>query len=323
MPGYIDPDPPKEEKLSSRPTTKNGQNDEAKRREQLRKEREARTYTNDTDVKKNARLSSVLAGGSASGPRADGMDDPFAAPTHVGTCPHCGITQNGLGRSGQMDKHYARECKMMNTCKNCLKVVLVPQLTDHYISRCEFVQGRMTHCNDCGLAIDKQDQARGSSHPLCRGRPPPSGAVWCPLCSIAVEDNPESWQKHCVSDCLGNPRQDGPQMDYQQYQDQARAYDDPPRVMTAAAAPRAMSSGRARTPTRSGSRKGSRPPSNGRPATNGKGSGTPNDGPRGVVESQEPVYVGRVIDADKLVAALSEIQEKKKKAKRQALKDAL
>ena len=78
-----------------------------------------------TDVKKNTRLSAVLAGGSASGPRADGMDDPFAAPTHVATCPHCGITQNGLGRNGQMDKHYARECKMMNTCKYCLRVVLV------------------------------------------------------------------------------------------------------------------------------------------------------------------------------------------------------
>ena len=42
-----------------------------------------------------------------------------------------------------------------------------------------------------------------------------------------------------------------------------------------------------------------------------------------MVESQEPVHVGRLIDADKLVAALTEIQEKKKKAKRQALKDAL
>ena len=51
MPGYIDPDPPKEEKLPSRTSIKNGQDDEAKRREQLRKEREARTYTNDVSLK--------------------------------------------------------------------------------------------------------------------------------------------------------------------------------------------------------------------------------------------------------------------------------
>ncbi|GMT20040.1 hypothetical protein PFISCL1PPCAC_11337, partial [Pristionchus fissidentatus] len=37
---------------------------------------------------------------------------------------------------------------------------------------------------------------------------PPSGAKWCPLCAVAVNDNRESWVQHTISDrgCYNNPR---------------------------------------------------------------------------------------------------------------------
>ncbi|KAF8356722.1 hypothetical protein PRIPAC_91717 [Pristionchus pacificus] len=37
---------------------------------------------------------------------------------------------------------------------------------------------------------------------------PPSGAKWCPLCAVAVNDNKEDWIQHTKSDrgCYNNPR---------------------------------------------------------------------------------------------------------------------
>ncbi|CAD6196591.1 unnamed protein product [Caenorhabditis auriculariae] len=51
-------------------------------------------------------------------------DDPYKAPTDIGQCPHCGIIEDGLGRPGSLEKHYARSCKMMCMCKFCMKVVM-------------------------------------------------------------------------------------------------------------------------------------------------------------------------------------------------------
>uniref|UniRef100_A0A1I7X7S7 Secreted protein n=1 Tax=Heterorhabditis bacteriophora TaxID=37862 RepID=A0A1I7X7S7_HETBA len=46
----------------------------------------------------------------------------------------------------------------------------------------------MIACPKCGIAIDKNDRAE---HLMCKGRPPPAKAQWCPLCTVAVHDTTE------------------------------------------------------------------------------------------------------------------------------------
>lgn len=48
------------------------------------------------------------------------------------------------------------------------KRIQVSQYTDHLVSRCSFVQGRMRRCEKCGLAKDTVDSQSGVDHPLCR-----------------------------------------------------------------------------------------------------------------------------------------------------------
>ncbi|CAI4231416.1 unnamed protein product [Auanema sp. JU1783] len=132
-------------------------------------------------------------------------------PSANGSCSYCGYTGFHLMSPEGLRDHHKRECKIMNLCRFCQKIVLVPQLTDHLINRCSFLQDRMTRCIKCNLSADKIDQDLGLKHPLCRGTPPPNGAVWCPLCAIAVTDNPESWREHLTSKCYVNPRKNGPE----------------------------------------------------------------------------------------------------------------
>lgn len=40
-------------------------------------------------------------------------------------CPHCQLTENGLGKPGGMEKHYAKYCKVMTSCKYCMKLTMV------------------------------------------------------------------------------------------------------------------------------------------------------------------------------------------------------
>ncbi|KHJ87177.1 hypothetical protein OESDEN_13053 [Oesophagostomum dentatum] len=120
----------------------------------------------------------------------------------------------------RLEAHYKSSCQLMSKCRFCSKVVMVDnignskvsQLDDHVINRCSFVAGRMTRCSACGLAIDATDNANGVGHPMCRGRPPPSGAQWCPLCAVAVNDSKEAWKSHLMNDCYNNPRRSGPEL---------------------------------------------------------------------------------------------------------------
>ncbi|CAO4370599.1 unnamed protein product [Caenorhabditis nigoni] len=250
-------------------------------------------------TRKNQRLSTIghvpeaipvdspLAGGSTV------QDDPYKMPTYVGRCPHCQLTEAGLGKPGGMEKHYARYCKVMTSCKYCMKLTMVSQLTDHLIYRCEFLQDTMEACNDCGLAIEKEDQKRGASHPMCRGRRPPSGAQWCPLCTIAVEDNEENWREHLLSNCYNNPRRDGPEKDPWEMKQQQ---DD---ILKGAAEKKRREKEEEEQRKKEAELK---------------------------TQQQQVVvnntgYPGRMIDADKLVVALQEIQERKKAEKKKKLKD--
>uniref|UniRef100_A0A8R1ELE1 Centrosomal protein CEP104 Zn finger domain-containing protein n=2 Tax=Caenorhabditis japonica TaxID=281687 RepID=A0A8R1ELE1_CAEJA len=189
-----------------------------------------------------------------------------------------------------MEKHYARHCKVMTSCKYCMKLTMVSQLTDHLIYRCEFLLDTMEACKECGLAIDKEDQRRGTSHPMCRGRRPPSGAQWCPLCTIAVDDNEESWRQHLVNTCYDNPRRDGPEKDpWEMRQEQED-------ILKAAKERKQQEQEKARQ----------------------------EEAIRQQQQQQQSMASGssgRMIDADKLVVALQEIQERKKAEKKKKLKD--
>ncbi|GMR43164.1 hypothetical protein PMAYCL1PPCAC_13359, partial [Pristionchus mayeri] len=107
-----------------------------------------------------------------------------------------------------IENHYSEKCKMMSNCRFCHKVVLISQLTDHYVQRCDFLKDKKVRCSKCGLATEKEDDDDDVEHPLCRRRPPPSGAKWCPLCAVAVKDNKEDWKFHTSSGrgCYNNPR---------------------------------------------------------------------------------------------------------------------
>ncbi|VDM70340.1 unnamed protein product [Strongylus vulgaris] len=48
---------------------------------------------------------------------------------------------------------------------------------------------------------------------MCRGRAPPSGARWCPLCAVAVDDNKEAWKSHLSEHCYNNLRRSGPDIE--------------------------------------------------------------------------------------------------------------
>ncbi|KIH51349.1 hypothetical protein ANCDUO_18565, partial [Ancylostoma duodenale] len=64
------------------------------------------------------------------------------------------------------------------------------------------------------MAIDATDNANGVGHPMCRGRPPPGGAQWCPLCAVAVDDTKQAWKAHLTTECYNNPRRNGPEMEF-------------------------------------------------------------------------------------------------------------
>ncbi|CAI2348439.1 unnamed protein product [Caenorhabditis sp. 36 PRJEB53466] len=278
-----------------------GNNDNGERRMSTRSaERRIipKEETKPKPIRKNQRLSAVGREPEAipvETPLLSGstvQDDPYKMPTYVGKCPHCQVTENGLGRSGGMEKHYSRYCKVMTSCKYCMKLTMVSQLTDHMIYRCEFLLDTMEACNECGLAMDKEDQRRGAGHPMCRGRRPPSGAQWCPLCTIAVEDNEEGWREHLTSNCYNNPRRDGPEKDpweMKQEQDDIlrKARERKQREKEEEEARKRAEEARKQQQV----------------MVNNSG------------------YPGKMIDADKLVVALQEIQEKKKAEKKKRLKE--
>ncbi|CAB3403320.1 unnamed protein product [Caenorhabditis bovis] len=251
-------------------------------------------------TKKNQRLAEVAKYGllpdvvqSANGTVTD---DPYKLPTHIGQCPHCQVTENGLGQKGAMEKHFAKLCKVMTTCKYCLKVVMVAHLTDHLIYRCDFLKGTMDECGDCGLAIDKEDKANDSGHPMCRGRKPPSGAQWCPLCTVAVNDDEQDWREHLTTTCYNNPRIDGPERDpYEIKSEQDK-------ILNAAKARKEEEKRKAEEKKKLEEQKQRQQQQQQQAA-----SMTP--------------YPGKMIDADKLVAALQEIQERKKAEKKKKFKE--
>ncbi|VDK44618.1 unnamed protein product [Cylicostephanus goldi] len=129
----------------------------------------------------------------------------------------------------------------------------------------------MVPCSACGMATDATDDANGIGHPMCRivvyffafliyalERLSPSGARWCPLCAVAVDDNKEAWKTHLSKQCYNNPRKNGPDLEV----------DTAPRI-----------------------------PEKTRPNSSA---------------STKAVSGARLIDADKLVAALQEVQLRKK-----------
>ncbi|PIO59439.1 hypothetical protein TELCIR_19098, partial [Teladorsagia circumcincta] len=63
------------------------------------------------------------------------------------------------------------------------------------------------------MAVDATDNANGVKHPMCRGRFPPNGAKWCPLCSVAVDDAKQAWKTHLQEVCYNNLRRNGPDID--------------------------------------------------------------------------------------------------------------
>ncbi|PIO65158.1 hypothetical protein TELCIR_13187 [Teladorsagia circumcincta] len=120
---------------------------------------------------------------------ASRYDDPYQLPDYTGTCQFCGQSAPDFKLEARLETHYRTSCMCMTRCRFCSKVVLVPQLDDHIITRCPFVSERMVPCDACGMAVDATDNANGVKHPMCRGRFPPNGAKWCPLCSVAVDDS--------------------------------------------------------------------------------------------------------------------------------------
>ena len=86
-------------------------------------------------------------------------------------------------------QHFSKYCRVLNSCRYCHKVVLVSHLiserkkkdrslsqvsnlTDHYVERCDFLGTTKKHCKKCGLATDKEDEAEGHDHPMCRSEGP-------------------------------------------------------------------------------------------------------------------------------------------------------
>ncbi|EYB87595.1 hypothetical protein Y032_0260g534 [Ancylostoma ceylanicum] len=216
------------------------------------------------DVKRNARLSAILAAQQppTGNPTGQRYDDPYQLPNYAGSCQFCGEAAPDFGMASRLENHYKTSCMMMSKCRFCSKVVMVPQHDDHVINRCSFVSGRMTRCSSCGMAIDATDNSSGVGHPMCRGRPPPGGAQWCPLCAVAVDDTKQAWKTHLTTECYNNPRRSGPEVEFD-------------------TAPEVKSESKTR-PNSSVSTKG------------GTSGG------------------GRMIDANKLVAALQDVQQRKK-----------
>ncbi|VDO40768.1 unnamed protein product [Haemonchus placei] len=155
----------------------------------------------------------------------DGYDDPYQLPDYTGTCQFCGESAPDFKMEGRIEEHYRTSCVCMTRCRYCSKIALVAQLDEHLINRCSFLAGQMVPCDACGMAIDVADNANGMKHPMCRGkttmspfravsatsrRLPPNGAIWCPLCSVAVDDTKQAWKTHLREVCYNNPRRDGP-----------------------------------------------------------------------------------------------------------------
>ncbi|KAK6739907.1 hypothetical protein RB195_008412 [Necator americanus] len=171
------------------------------------------------EVKRNARLSSLMAPAHRAAV-TDGQpttvqqyDNPYQLPNYTGSCQFCDEISPDFGIASRLESHYRTSCQMMSKCRFCSKVVVVAQLNDHVINRCTFVAGRMVPCSACGMAVDAVDNGNGVGHPMCRGRPPPGGALWCSLCAVAVNNTKEAWKTHLTENCYNNPRRSGPEME--------------------------------------------------------------------------------------------------------------
>ncbi|XGW17455.1 hypothetical protein V3C99_002225, partial [Haemonchus contortus] len=171
------------------------------------------------EVKKNSRLAELeatqnelLLAAQRDQPKHedDGYDDPYQLPDYTGTCQFCGESAPDFKMEGRIEEHYRTSCMCMTRCRYCSKIALVAQLDEHLINRCSFLAGQMVACDACGMAIDVTDNANGMKHPMCRGRLPPSGAIWCPLCAVAVDNTKQAWKTHLLEVCYNNPRRDGP-----------------------------------------------------------------------------------------------------------------
>ncbi|CAJ0600250.1 unnamed protein product [Cylicocyclus nassatus] len=255
------PPPPKQKKPKPAPITIKTQTEALEAPPIVEKIEEMPESPSPRDVKRNARLSAILAAAKPDQVEqsAQPYDNPYSLPDKTGTCQFCGVTAPDLGIPSRLEYHYKTSCLLMTRCRFCSKVVLTPQLDDHIINRCPFVLGNMVPCSACGMATDATDDANGVGHPMCRGRLPPSGARWCPLCAVAVDDNKEAWKTHLSKQCYNNPRRSGPDLEL----------DIAPQIPE----------------------KKTRPNSS---------------------KSTKAVSGARLIDADKLVAALQEVQLRKK-----------
>ncbi|CAJ0942727.1 unnamed protein product, partial [Mesorhabditis belari] len=174
----------------------------------------------DPDIRRNGRLAEMerrkrgefIQPTSQAEANAMLFDNPYKPPNQYGQCPYCDRVEPSFGRKQNLERHYTTDCPMLVKCRYCNKVVQARELTNHYLDRCVFLEDKMKPCPLCGLAADEHDIADGVSHPLCRGRMAPSGARWCALCAVAVDDNKESWKRHLQlgpNGCYNNPRLNG------------------------------------------------------------------------------------------------------------------
>ncbi|KIH47764.1 hypothetical protein ANCDUO_22171, partial [Ancylostoma duodenale] len=83
------------------------------------------------DVKRNARLSSLLTAQQPPGnPAGQRHDDPYQLPNYMGSCQFCGEMAPDFGMAGRLENHYKTSCLMMSKCRFCSKVVM---LLDEFI----------------------------------------------------------------------------------------------------------------------------------------------------------------------------------------------
>uniref|UniRef100_A0A915DQA2 Centrosomal protein CEP104 Zn finger domain-containing protein n=1 Tax=Ditylenchus dipsaci TaxID=166011 RepID=A0A915DQA2_9BILA len=147
-------------------------------------------------TKKNERLGLGGPQKAGFGVRTDGKKEGVISSAAI--CPYCMGRDPGFVNPEYLKQHMAENCNPLTKCEFCDKIVETSELNDHHLNRCPFVEDSLEACVDCGLArYPGKDR-----HPKCRGKKPPDGAAWCPLCSSKVEpaNLRDVWMNHLSGD---------------------------------------------------------------------------------------------------------------------------